>query len=85
MCGSTQALSNSHSQNKDRREDEAKTALLCIWPCHQFLELKCTHEERRAVNDFLIETTLEGSYKAEEAFNLLPGEKAHEWAGLLGV
>lgn len=83
MCGSTEGLSNSHSRSSDRRLDEARTALLCIWPCHQFLELECTHEEREAVNEFLIETSLEGLDKAEAAFKLIPTEKAAAWRAKL--
>src|SRR5438105_3904214 len=51
LCGRGTAMSNSHSQNRDYKPDLTRSALLCIWPCHQFLELECNHEEREAVND----------------------------------
>jgi hypothetical protein len=84
LCGSDQALSNSHSRSEDRRLESAKTALLCIWPCHQFLELHCTHEEREAVNEFLIETNLEGHAKFIEVCRLLPAAKAWKLEEALG-
>lgn len=76
LCGRTGDLSNSHSENADRRNNPTKTALLCIFRCHQFLELKCNHEERKAVNDFVITTTLEGEDRFNEAMKLLPPDKA---------
>lgn len=78
MCGSTEALSNSHTHNSDRRDVDSITALLCIWPCHDFLQ-KLTAEERVAVNSYLIETNLEGEAKFEAVLTLLPNEKAEQW------
>lgn len=85
LCGSDSSLSNSHSKKEDRRDENAKTALLCIWPCHQFLELKCTAEERRAINEFLIETTLEGWDKFKGAVAFLPTAKAQALASIFNV
>lgn len=78
LCGRTGWLSNSHSVKADRRDEDAVTALLCTKVCHTFLELKCTAQEREAINKFLIETTLEGEHKLEKVVQMLPVTKAEE-------
>ena len=74
LCGRTGALSRSHSLNK--RFGPSRVALLCIFICHKFIELELDHDTRERVNEFIIDTTLEGEDKFIEACKLMPEDKA---------
>lgn len=78
LCGRTVALGRSHSNKRRHSKDLTRVALLCNEPCHRFIEYRLGSEIREMVNDFIIDTDLEGIYKFEAVLALLPKEKAAE-------
>ncbi len=75
LCGRTFGLSRSHSNKRRHENDLTNIALLCIFPCHTFIEYELNSEVRREVNDFIIQTNLEGESKFEAVVKLIPEEK----------
>ena len=78
LCGRTIGLSRSHDNKRRYESDLTRVALLCIFPCHSFIELKLDAETRQKVNSFIIDTDLEGEAKFEAVLKLLPENKAQE-------
>lgn len=75
LCGRNIGLGRSHSNKRRYESDLVRVALLCNFPCHNFIEHKLDSNTRKAVNDFIIDTDLEGLYKFDEVVKLIPEEK----------
>lgn len=76
LCGRNIGLGRSHSHKRRHETNLRRVALLCNFPCHNFIEHKLTKEERQVINDFIIDTDFEGEYKFQKVLELLPPEKA---------
>lgn len=79
LCGRTIRLSRSHSYKKWHSKDLNRAALLCTDPCHKFLEERLDAETRTIVNDYIIDSTLEGEFKFAEIVKLIPEERREEF------
>lgn len=79
LCGSGLGLSRSHSYKKRHSKDLNRAALLCIDPCHKFIEERLDAETRAAVNDYIIDSTLEGEYKFAEIVKMIPENRREEF------
>lgn len=79
LCGRTIGLSRSHSNKRRFESDLTRIALLCTFPCHNYIELKLDSDTRRIVNYFIIDTNLEGEAKFEAIVQLIPEEKRQEF------
>jgi hypothetical protein len=79
LCGTLSALSRSHSYKKRHEQDLERVALLCIFRCHAFIELELDAETRANVNEFIIDTNLEGEAKFDAVLKLMPEEKGKKF------
>lgn len=78
-CGRTSGTGRSHSNKRRHSKDLTRVALLCNFPCHNFIEYRLDAETREIVNDFIIDTNLEGIYKFEAIVALLPEDRKAEF------
>lgn len=72
LCGSGLGLGRSHSYKKRHSKDPNRVALLCNFPCHNFIELRLDAETQVLVNDYIIDSTLEGEFKFAEIVKMIP-------------
>jgi hypothetical protein len=79
LCGSGLGLGRSHSYKKRHSKDPNRVALLCNFPCHNFIELRLGAVDRAIVNDFIIDTNLEGEYKFAKIVELIPEDLREEF------
>jgi hypothetical protein len=85
LCGTLSALSRSHSYKKRFDQDLERVALLCIFRCHTFIELELDAETRASINEFIIDTNLEGEAKFEAVLKLMPENKVKRFTALFSV
>ena len=79
LCGSNYNPSRSHSHKRRHEQDLTRVAILCITPCHEFLENKLDHETRARINDFIIDTDYEGEYKFNKIVEMIPEHLREEF------
>lgn len=79
LCGRNSWLSRSHSYKKRFNTDNDRIALLCVTPCHNFIELRLDAETRVLVNDFLIDTNLEGEDRFNAVVEMIPESLQEEF------
>lgn len=83
LCGRTGALSRSHSLKRRFDQDLTRVALLCIFVCHSFIELELDSDTRERINEFVIDTTLEGEDKFNAVLKMMPLDKANKFRTLV--
>jgi hypothetical protein len=79
LCGRNINLSRSHSYKKRYRKDRNRIALLCIDPCHKFIEERLDAETRTRVNDYIMDSTLEGEFKFAKIVEMIPEDRREEF------
>lgn len=83
LCGSGLGLGRSHSYKKRHSKDPNRIALLCNFPCHNFIELRLDAETRTKVNDYIIDSTLEGEFKFAEIVKMIPEDLREEFVNAI--
>lgn len=79
LCGSGLGLGRSHSYKRRHSKDLDRVALLCNFPCHNFIELRLDAETQAKVNDYIIDSTLEGEFKFAEIVKMIPENLREEF------
>jgi hypothetical protein len=72
-------LSRSHSYKRRHSKDPNRIALLCTEPCHWFIEYRLDAETQVLVNDYIIDSTLEGEFKFAEIVKMIPEDRREEF------